>query len=192
VQDQDAAARSLTQQIDALLPQTQCGRCGYPGCQPYAAALAGGEAPYMLGESHAIERYIATVAKLRGKNDFEAAKIDQICEALVDVAAQHDKTQASDDDAANEKLYAAWVKKELAHWNNVLEAVLKENNGGKGYFVGDDVSQADITLFRLYSEYVKFDAKALSNAPLLADLLNRVGARPNIAAWVKARPNTPW
>ena len=30
--------------IDALLPQTQCTRCGYPGCQPYAAAIAAGTA----------------------------------------------------------------------------------------------------------------------------------------------------
>jgi H+/Na+-translocating ferredoxin:NAD+ oxidoreductase subunit B len=31
--------------IDALLPQTQCGRCGYSGCRPYAEAIAGGDAP---------------------------------------------------------------------------------------------------------------------------------------------------
>lgn len=30
--------------IDALLPQTQCGRCGYPGCMPYAEAIAQGDA----------------------------------------------------------------------------------------------------------------------------------------------------
>lgn len=30
--------------IDALLPQTQCGKCGHPGCQPYAAGIAAGEA----------------------------------------------------------------------------------------------------------------------------------------------------
>ena len=30
--------------IDALLPQTQCTRCGYPGCRPYAEAMARGEA----------------------------------------------------------------------------------------------------------------------------------------------------
>jgi electron transport complex protein RnfB len=30
--------------IDALLPQTQCTRCGYPGCMPYADAIARGEA----------------------------------------------------------------------------------------------------------------------------------------------------
>jgi Na+-translocating ferredoxin:NAD+ oxidoreductase subunit B len=30
--------------IDALLPQTQCTRCGYPACRPYAEAIAAGEA----------------------------------------------------------------------------------------------------------------------------------------------------
>lgn len=34
----------LTEQLDALLPQTQCGQCGYPGCKPYADAVANGEA----------------------------------------------------------------------------------------------------------------------------------------------------
>lgn len=35
---------SLIQRIDALLPQTQCGKCGHPGCRPYAQGLAAGEA----------------------------------------------------------------------------------------------------------------------------------------------------
>lgn len=34
----------LAEQLDALLPQTQCGQCGYPGCKPYADAVANGEA----------------------------------------------------------------------------------------------------------------------------------------------------
>ncbi|MGB1197464.1 MAG: electron transport complex subunit RsxB [Thalassotalea sp.] len=34
----------LAEQIDDLLPQTQCGQCGYPGCKPYADAVANGEA----------------------------------------------------------------------------------------------------------------------------------------------------
>lgn len=35
---------SLTEQINTILPQTQCGQCGYPGCRPYAEAIARGEA----------------------------------------------------------------------------------------------------------------------------------------------------
>jgi electron transport complex protein RnfB len=37
-------APDIAARIDALLPQTQCTRCGYPGCKPYAAAIARGEA----------------------------------------------------------------------------------------------------------------------------------------------------
>ena len=35
---------NLADEIDALLPQTQCARCGYPACRPYAEALAAGAA----------------------------------------------------------------------------------------------------------------------------------------------------
>lgn len=35
---------SLIDEIDAILPQTQCTQCGYPGCMPYAEAIAAGEA----------------------------------------------------------------------------------------------------------------------------------------------------
>jgi electron transport complex protein RnfB len=35
---------SLADRIDALLPQTQCTKCGYPACRPYAEAMAKGEA----------------------------------------------------------------------------------------------------------------------------------------------------
>jgi electron transport complex protein RnfB len=34
----------LVDQIDALLPQTQCGQCGFPGCRPYAEAINNGAA----------------------------------------------------------------------------------------------------------------------------------------------------
>ncbi|MBS0368241.1 MAG: electron transport complex subunit RsxB [Proteobacteria bacterium] len=34
----------LVEKIDAILPQTQCGQCGFPGCRPYATAIASGEA----------------------------------------------------------------------------------------------------------------------------------------------------
>jgi electron transport complex protein RnfB len=38
------SAPDVVARIDALLPQTQCTRCGYAGCRPYAAAIATGDA----------------------------------------------------------------------------------------------------------------------------------------------------
>lgn len=37
-------APDLVERLDRLLPQTQCGQCGYAGCRPYAVAMAAGEA----------------------------------------------------------------------------------------------------------------------------------------------------
>lgn len=33
----------IVDDIDNVLPQTQCGQCGYPGCRPYAEAIANGD-----------------------------------------------------------------------------------------------------------------------------------------------------
>lgn len=41
-----SAALTLADQIENLLPQTQCGKCGYPACRPYAEAIAEGNANY--------------------------------------------------------------------------------------------------------------------------------------------------
>ncbi len=34
----------IVDRIDSILPQTQCGQCGFAGCRPYAEAIAGGAA----------------------------------------------------------------------------------------------------------------------------------------------------
>ena len=39
-----AGPDSLVERLDRLLPQTQCGQCGFDGCRPYAEAMARGEA----------------------------------------------------------------------------------------------------------------------------------------------------
>lgn len=36
--------QQTVERINALLPQTQCGQCGYPGCRPYAEAISSGVA----------------------------------------------------------------------------------------------------------------------------------------------------
>ncbi len=41
-------SNSVIGKVDALLPQTQCAQCGYPGCRPYAEAIVSGEAAINL------------------------------------------------------------------------------------------------------------------------------------------------
>lgn len=61
--------------IDALLPQTQCTRCGYTGCAPYAAAIAAGLARINRCPPGGNET-IAALARLLGQ---EALPLDPDC-----------------------------------------------------------------------------------------------------------------
>lgn len=56
----------LVDKIEAILPQTQCGQCGYPGCKPYAEAIASGEAEINLCPPGGIEG-VRKLADLLGR-----------------------------------------------------------------------------------------------------------------------------
>lgn len=62
----------IADQINGILPQTQCGQCGFPGCRPYAEAIADGEAINKCppgGE--------ATIGELATLLDIEAIPLDE-------------------------------------------------------------------------------------------------------------------
>jgi electron transport complex protein RnfB len=61
-----SAPTSLADQIEDLLPQTQCTKCGYPACRPYAEAIANGTAEYNQCPPGGAEG-IARLARLLGK-----------------------------------------------------------------------------------------------------------------------------
>lgn len=57
----------VVDQIDTILPQTQCGQCTYPGCRPYAEAIANGEADINQCPPGG-EQVILALADLLGKD----------------------------------------------------------------------------------------------------------------------------
>ncbi|GAB4305434.1 MAG: electron transport complex subunit RsxB [Methylophaga sp.] len=65
----------IVEQIDKLLPQTQCGQCSFAGCRPYAEAIAAGEADINRcppgGE--------ATIQALAELLDVEPKPLDEEC-----------------------------------------------------------------------------------------------------------------
>lgn len=56
----------LVEKIDTLLPQTQCGQCGYPGCRPYAEAIEDGDEINKCPPGG--EATIAALAELLGRD----------------------------------------------------------------------------------------------------------------------------
>ena len=68
---------SLVNQIDALLPQTQCTRCGFPDCRRYAQAVADGTAKINRCPPGG-QKTIAWLAELTGR---EVLPLDPECGA---------------------------------------------------------------------------------------------------------------
>lgn len=71
----------VADQVEELLPQTQCGQCGYPGCRPYAEAIAGGDQINKCPPGG--EATITALADLLG---VEATPLDAAEEAVPSVA----------------------------------------------------------------------------------------------------------
>ncbi|MDZ7851950.1 MAG: RnfABCDGE type electron transport complex subunit B [Halomonas sp.] len=63
--DANKSRATLIDAIDAELPQTQCGKCGQPGCRPYAEAIAEGEAINRCppGGQRTVERLAAVTGR---------------------------------------------------------------------------------------------------------------------------------
>lgn len=102
----------IVDQIDSLLPQTQCGQCSYPGCKPYAEAIAagasinkcppGGEStiialadllgvePEPLDAEHGAEKEAVMVAIIREDECIGCTKCIQACpiDAIMGAAKQ--------------------------------------------------------------------------------------------------------
>ncbi|MDO8299468.1 electron transport complex subunit RsxB [Lacisediminimonas sp.] len=66
IPDRHSPPASLADQIEDLLPQTQCTKCGYSGCRPYAEAIATGQASYNQCPPGGAEG-VARLAALLGK-----------------------------------------------------------------------------------------------------------------------------
>ncbi|MCW8878922.1 MAG: electron transport complex subunit RsxB [Kangiellaceae bacterium] len=64
----------VVDQINEILPQTQCGQCGFPGCKPYAEAIANGEAINRCPPGG--EAGIKALAELL---DVEVIELDESC-----------------------------------------------------------------------------------------------------------------
>lgn len=102
----------IVDQIDNLLPQTQCGQCSYPGCKPYAEAIANGEKinkcppggestiialadllgvePEPLDAEHGAEKDVPMIALIREDECIGCTKCIQACpiDAIMGAAKQ--------------------------------------------------------------------------------------------------------
>ncbi|KAK3737993.1 hypothetical protein QZH41_001006 [Actinostola sp. cb2023] len=171
-------------------------------------------------QSSAILRFLANDLGFSPNNSYDRARADMIVDSIKDL---EDKFGAlfseKDEDRKVGKLFSKFcidkfyllvckgkldklgkLKSSLSEdvlpkQMEYLNKLLQENNGGKGYFVGDKMTYADINVFCFFNGYIArgaLEVPDLLNAfPLLVDLYNKVMNEPKVLGYLKKRKPNP-
>lgn len=145
----------------------------------------------IFGGSRPITHYLAKEFGLAGEDDIARLTIEGVEDAITDF-----KTKMMNMYFEKDEEKKACLKKELSETVlpktfSALNKLAASNPCAEGWFYGPKVSFVDL-LFTHVVEYIQKDtANILDNFPALKKLTENVLKLPNIAKWVKERPQTP-
>ena len=139
-----------------------------------------------VGQSKAIERFLAQRFGLYGANDVEGAQIDMMGEHVRDIKDAYMKAKAAG-------TADAFLKTDLAVWLGKLEKCVKTTQTAPGFAVGNKLSLAGLQIYSHIVDY--FDDKdaamaAAKTAPAIAAVVDNVASNEKLKAWIAARPVT--
>lgn len=144
----------------------------------------------VISQSNTINRYLGKLAGLYPKDDWQAALVDEVMDAVEDISTQIGNTMRLED-AAKKKAREALAAGPVPRFLQQIEARLKA--GGGEWFVEKRLTVADLKCF-LWIRWLKSGALdhipadiVDRQAPLLASHLERVRNQPKIAAYYAAR-----
>jgi len=144
-----------------------------------------------VGQSKAIERFVAKKVGMMGSSDIEAFQIDSLCCHVIDIkdAYKAAKEAGKDDkDAAMKKWFEETLPEHLAK----VEKSLPSAPGP--WLVGKTMSYADVTFYYFlkdpkgFFDDIEGAAKALASTPRLLAACEATATDSGIAAWVAKRP----
>ncbi|CAH1787920.1 unnamed protein product [Owenia fusiformis] len=150
-----------------------------------------------LSESITVARFAANEAGIAGKTILEKAQADMIVESLTELitAVFNAALSAGRPDKVPAALAAVIAKEGKTSLGNVEKCFVANNPGGS-FLVGKEMTWADICIFNVMNCLSGFgqDAEKIlnENSPKLLSIYKCVAENPNIANWVKTRPETPF
>jgi glutathione S-transferase len=144
----------------------------------------------VIAQSNTINRYVGKLAGLYPKDDWNAARVDEVMDAVEDMIILIGNTFALEGEA-RKKAREALAAGSIPHFLRQFEARLKA--GGGEWFVENRLTVADLKCYLLVRwlksgmlDHIPADLVD-RHAPLLAAHLERVQNHPKIAAYYAAR-----
>ena len=144
--------------------------------------------------SWVITRFLAERFGLAGSSDIENAEIAGIGDVLQDFIQRG--WQAIFSGEVGEERKAQMKKKfeeeDIPKYWGILESFCKKNNSADGWIYGTKATYVDFSIYCAFDHLLQMVPNFFDQYPLIAKLKASVEALPNIAKWIKERPQTQY
>ena len=146
----------------------------------------------LMGGSMPITRYLARQYGLAGDSDKTRLILEGAEDAITDCSQKMMTMYFEKDEAKKAELKKAFTETVTPKCFSGLEKLAASNNCAEGWFYGPTVSYVDFYLMHTV-EYIQFEApNVLDTYPALKKLVENVKKLPNVAKWLKERPQTAY
>lgn len=145
-----------------------------------------------LPQSSAIGRFLAKQFQLAGKDNLEQAKVDAVLDTIGDLADKYGLVRGKEDGPEKQAAMQKFFTEELPKHLTNLETLAKAYGNGGPFFVGNQLTLADLVQYAMADYLLEFDGNLFANHSWLKHNREEVKKHPKIAAYLKTRPQTSW
>lgn len=146
----------------------------------------------LYGGSGPIERYLAEQYGLAGSNALENFELSTIYDVTRDLLLRIMVLYMEKEDARKAELKKELDETHLPKYLGILNKVITDNGSADGWIYGNKVTYVDMRIACMTDFILKASPNALDAYPAVAKLKAAVEALPNIAKWIKERPESEY
>ena len=143
-----------------------------------------------LPQSRAIFRFLAQQFHLAGKDNLEQAKVDAVVDTVSDAFEKLILLNHGSDEEKKKALVKVFFADELPKHLQNLEVLAKLYGNGGVFFVGNQLTWADLFFYDIAQSFLERDESCLNNYPWLQKNRQEVEKHPKIAEYLKNRPKS--
>ena len=140
----------------------------------------------MIAGSRSIQRYLAEKFGLAGSNAWENAELDSIVDVCGDLFVCTIKVYFEEDEAKKAEFGKKLTEEDFPKYFGILEKLVSPD----GWMFGGKVTYVDFVVYNTLDYAKKAAGNILDNFPALKKSCEAVEALPNIAKWLKERPES--
>jgi glutathione S-transferase len=140
----------------------------------------------------AIARFLAKEFGLAGRDNFEQAKVDAVVDTILDGALQFIPARFETDEAKRKAMFNDYFTNVVPKVLQDLETLAKLYGDGGPYFVGGQLTWADLFVLDIFQTLLGLNENILNGHPWLQENREKISNHPNLIEHFKTRTYSPF